>query len=143
MNRYQKIAWFNLIVIAAAIVVTSVAIVVEFHLRGYATIGLFSVGILVLLKFTPLLFKKPQGRSGVVSDERDDLILTRAVTRAWTVFWWVLVVSCFLLWFIIGPQNSVPTIALPLIAFGGALVHKVVCSVAILVQYGREVTDGR
>ncbi len=137
MNRYQKIAWFNLIVIAVAAVATSVAIAVEFHLRGYSTIGLFFLGILVLLKFTPFLFKKPQTRSAVVSAERDDLILTRAVTQAWTTFWWVFFLSCFFLWFLIGPENSVPTIALPLMALGGGLVHKITCSVVILIQYGR------
>ena len=137
MNRYQKIAWFNLIVIAVTIIVTSIAIAVEFHIRGYSTIGLFSVAILVLLKFTPFLFKKPESRSGVVCDERDDLILARAVSYAWAAFWWVFVGLCFLLWFIVGPENSVPTMALPLLALAGGLVHKIACSVAILVQYGR------
>jgi len=137
MNRYQKVAWFNLIVIATTIIVTTTAIAVEFHMRGYSTVGAFFVGILVLLKFTPYLFKKPESRSGVVSDERDDLIAARAVTYAWAAFWWLFVGSCFLLWFIIGPQNSVPTIALPLMALGGGLFHKVACSVAILAQYGR------
>jgi hypothetical protein len=127
MNRYQKIAWFNLIVIAATIIVTATAIAVEFHMRGYSAIGPFFAGILVLLKLTPHLFKKPQSRSEVVSDERDDLILTRAVSYAWTAFWWVF----------IGPKNSVPTIALPLMALGGGLFVKTACSVAILIQYGR------
>jgi hypothetical protein len=137
MNRYQKIAWFNLIVIAATIILTSIAIAVEFHLRGYSTIGLWFVGILVLLKFTPFLFKKPESPSGVVSDERDDSILKRAVLYAWAAFWWVFVVSCVLLFIIVGPENSVPTIALPLMALGGGLFLKAACSVAILVQYGR------
>jgi hypothetical protein len=35
------------------------------------------------------------------------------------------------------PDSSVPTITLPLIAVGGALFMKILCSVAILVQYGR------
>lgn len=137
MNRYQKIAWFNLIVIAVTIIVTSIAIAVEFHIRGYSTIAMFSVAILVLLKFTPFLFKKPESRSGVVCDERDDLILAGAVSYAWAAFWWVFVGLCFLLWFIVGPENSVPTMALPLLALAGGLVHKIACSVAILVQYGR------
>jgi hypothetical protein len=137
MNRYQKIAWFNLTVIAATIIVTATAIAVEFHMRGYSTIGPFFVGILALLKFTPYLFKKPQSRSGVVCDERDDLILTRAVSSAWAAFWWVFIGSCFLLWFIIGPENSVPTITLPLMALGGGLFHKAACSVGILIRYGR------
>jgi len=137
MNRYQRIAWFNLIVIVVAAVATSIAIAVEFHLRGYSTIGLFFLGILVLLKFTPFLFKQPPGPSGVVSDERDELIRTRAAAYAWITFWLVLLVSCFSLWFLIGPQSSVPTIVLPLLAFGTGMVHKIVTSVAILVQYGR------
>ncbi len=137
MNRYQKIAWFNLIVIAATIIVTATAIAVEFRMRGYSTIGPFFVGILVLLKFTPRMFKKPRSHNGVVSDERDDLIVTRAVSYAWAAFWWLFVGSCFLLWFIIGPENSVPTMALPLMALGAGLFHKVVCSAAILIQYGR------
>ncbi len=137
MNRYQKIAWFNLIVITATIIVTAIAITVEFRIRGYSTIGLWFVGILVLLKFTPFLFKKPQSPSGVVSDERDDSIVKKAVLYAWAAFWWVFVVSCVLLFIIVGPENSVPTIALPLMALAGGLFLKAACSVAILVQYGR------
>lgn len=137
MNRYQKIAWFNLIVIAAVIIVTSMVIAVEVHIRGHSTIGLWCVALLVVLKLTPYLFKKPQSPSGVVSDERDDLIITRAVLHAWTTSWWVLLGSCFVLWFLIGPQRSVPTMALPLMALGGGLIHKIACSVAILLQYRR------
>jgi hypothetical protein len=137
MNRYQKIAWFNLIVIAATTIVTATAIAVEFHLRGYSTVGPLFVALLVLLKFTPRLFRNPQSESGVVSDERDDLIVTTANSYAWMAFWWLFVGSCLLLWLIIGPENSMPTIALPLMAFGAGLFHKVACSVAILAQYGR------
>ena len=137
MNRYQRIAWFNLIVVTATIVVTSVGIAVEFHIRGYSTVGLFGIGLLALLKLTPWLFKKPESPRSVVCDERDDLIVTRAILHAWTAFWWVLFASCLLLWFLIGPKNSVPTMVLPLMALAGGLVHKVACSVAILVQYGR------
>jgi len=137
MNRYQKIAWFNLIVIAATIILTSTAIAVEFRLRGYSTIGVFFPGILALLKFTPFLFRKPESPGGVIHDERDERVRTKAAAYAWTTFWWVLLGSCFCLWFLLGPQNSVPTIALPLIAFGGGIVHKIVTSVAILVQYGQ------
>ena len=137
MNRVQKVAWFNLIVITATIIITATAIAVEFHKRGYSTIGPFFVAILTLLKFTPRMFRQPQSPSGVVSDERDDLVVARASSYAWAAFWWLFVGSCFLLWLIIGPQNSVPTMALPLMALAGGLFHKVACSVAILIQYGR------
>jgi len=136
MNRFQKTAWFNLAVITATIIITSTAIAIEIHMRGYSTIGPCFVAILALLKVTPFLFKKPQGQSKVVCDERDHFIRKKAVSFAYTSFWFVFFLSCFLLWFIVGPENSVPTMTLPLMAFGGALFMKTVCSVAILVQYG-------
>jgi hypothetical protein len=137
MNRHQKTAWFNLIVTAATVILTSIAIAVEFRIRGYSTIGLWFVALLVLLKFTRFLFKKPESPGGVVSDERDDSILKRAVLYAWAAFWWAFAVSCVLLFIIVGPENSVPTIVLPLMALAGGLFLKAACSVAILIQYGR------
>jgi hypothetical protein len=138
MNRYQKLAWFNLIVITATIIITTAAVAIEFHMRGYSTTGLwFFVGPLLLLKFKPFLFKKPQGQDKVLYDERDSLIIKRALSFAYTTFWWIFILSCFLLFLIIGPRNSVPTITLPLMAIGGALFMQIVCSAAILVQYGR------
>ena len=136
MNRFQKIAWFNLAVITATILITSTAIAIEIHMRGYSTIGPCFVAILALLKVTPFLFKKPQGQGKVVCDERDHFIRDRAVSFASTTFWFAFILSCFLLWFIVGPENSIPTITLPLMALGGALFLKTVSSVAILVQYG-------
>jgi hypothetical protein len=139
MNRYQKLAWYNLIVITAAIIVTSTVIAIELRTRGYSTRGLYGVAILALLKIKPFLFKKPQGQDKVVSDERDNFIVKRAVSFAYTTFWIVFFVSSFAVHIFMGmgPKSSVPTITLPLMAVGGALFMKIVCSVAILVQYGR------
>ncbi len=139
MNRYQKIAWFNLIVIAVTIIVTSIAVTIEFRMRGYSEIGLWFVGILVLLQYTPKMFKKPQSEGGVVSDERDTLIVKRALSFAYTSFWIVFAVSSLAVHILkgMGPDSSIPTITLPLMVFAGALFMKIVCSVAILVQYGR------
>jgi hypothetical protein len=137
MNRYQKLAWFNLVVITATILITTIAVAIEIHMRGYSTIGIWFVAILVLLKFKLFLFRKPQGQNKVVCDERDSFIVKIALSFAFKAFWWVFVLSSFLLWWFIGPRNSVPTLTLPLMAFGGALFLQIVCSVAILVQYGR------
>ena len=137
MNRYQKLAWFNLIVITVFIIVTTTVITIELQMRAYSTNGLWCLGILVLLRFKPFMFKKPQGQDKVVCDERDTLIVKRALSFAYTTFWIVFILSCFLLFILIGPKNSVPTITLPLMAIGGALFLQIVVSVAILVQYGR------
>ncbi len=136
MNRYQKLAWFNLIVIAVTIIITTTAIAIEVNMRGYSTTGLYFMAPLLLLKFKHFLFKKPQGQDKVVCDERDSFILKRALSFAFKAFWCVFVLSSFLLWWFIGPRNSVPTLTLPLMALGGALFITIVCSVAILVQYG-------
>ena len=140
MNRYQKLAWWNLIVITATIIMTTTAIAIEAHIRGFSTIGFWFITPLVILKFNPFLFKKPKGQSRVVCDERDSFIRKRAISFAYTTFWIVFIVSSFAIFWStgMGPKSSVPAITLPLMAVGGALFMKIVCSVAILVQYGRE-----
>ena len=138
MNKLQKLSWFTLIVIFATIIITLAVGAIEFHIRGYSTIAFwFFVIPLLLLKLKPFLFKKPQGRDKVVLDERDINITKRALAIAYKIFWYVFISFCFLLFLIIGPRGSVPTITLPLMAIGGALFLKIVCSVAILIQYGR------
>ena len=143
MNRYQKLAWFNLIVIISTIIITTTGIMVELKIKGYSDNFLwFFVTPLLLLKLKPFLFKKPQGRDKVVLDERDFDITKKALAIAYKIFWYVLISLCFLLFLIIGPRNSVPVITLPLIAIGSALFIQVVCSASILVQYGRGGKDG-
>jgi hypothetical protein len=139
MNRYQKLAWWNIIVITLTIIITTAAIAIEFRIRGYSTLGIYFIAPLVLLKFNRFLFKNPHSEEGVVSDERDSLIIKRALAFTFMAFWWVFVISSLLLWWFIGPRNSVPTITLPLMALGGGVFMKIVCSVAILVLYGKSV----
>jgi len=139
MNRYQKLAWFNLIVITATIIITTTAVAIEIRWRGYSTIAPWFIVIMALLKLNPFLFKKPKGQNKVVSDERDTLIVKRAVSFAYITFWVVFFVSSLAIHIFMGmgPKSSVPTITLPLMAAGGAVFIKIVSSVAILVQYGR------
>jgi len=137
MNRLQKLSWFNLFVIFATIVITTAVIMFEIAKKGYSNYGLYCLAPLVLLKFKPFLFKKPQGRDKVALDERDYDITKRALAIAYKIFWYVFILLCFVLFIIIGPRGSVPVITLPLIAAGGAFFIQTVCSVSILVMYGR------
>ena len=138
MNRYQKMAWLNLIVIFAAVTITTAVIMIELAIKGYSDSFLwFFVTPLLLLKLKPFLFKKPQGQDKVVLDERDLDITKKALAIAYKIFWYVLISLCLLLFLIIGPRNSVPIITLPLIAIGSALFIQVVCSTSILILYGR------
>ncbi len=137
MNRLQKLSWFTLIIIFATIIITTAVMMVEFAKKGYSDIGLYFLAPLLLLHLKPFLLKKPQGRDKVVLDERDIDVIKRALAIAYKIFWYVLISLCFLLFLIIGPRNSVPVITLPLIAIGSALFIQVVCSVSILIQYGK------
>lgn len=140
-------AWIGLFLDVPILIIPSVVAVFIAYDKGlsFAPLLMFTGtvvwgGLLWLLPFIQRKFRKDQKK--ITFDERDDLILVRAVSFASTAFWWVFIVSCFLLWFIIGPKSSIPTITLPLMAFGGALFMKIACSVAILIQYGRGAKDG-
>jgi len=138
MNRYQKLAWFNIIVIVATIVITTAGIAIEIRWRGYSTIApWFFVAILLLLRLKPYLFWKPESEGGVVSDERDSLIVQKAASFAYKTFWFVLLFSSFAVHVFKGGRGSVPVITLPLMACGGALFMMIMCSVSILVQYSQ------
>jgi hypothetical protein len=138
MNRYQKLAWFNLIVITAALVITPAAVIVEIRWRGYSTIApWFFIVILLLIKLKPFLFNKPESEGGVVSDERDSFIVQRALSFAYKTFWFVFIVSTlavhiFKRW----GGGFVPAITIPLMVLGGAMFTQIMVSAAILVQYG-------
>ena len=137
MNRYQKLAWFSLIVIAVTIIVTAAAVAIEFRIRGYSEYGIWFIAIMAILNYNRYFFKKPHGQDTVVCDERDSLIVEKSVASAYKAFWIALIVSTLSLFFIIGPRNSVPTISLPLVAIGGGVFMKIAYSVSILFRYGR------
>jgi len=138
MNRYQKLAWWNLIVITFTIIITTAAIAIEVHIRGYSTLGIFFLAPLILLQYNRYLFNKPQSTGGVVSDERDSFIVQRATSFAYKSFWFVFFASSLAVHIFKGwGRGSVQAGILPLMAIGGALFMKIMCSVSILIQYGR------
>jgi len=139
MNRWQKIAWFNLIVIGTALVVTGVAVGVVYFWVGMpkALGGLGFLGICGVMGLSPFLFKKKKIQAGVDFDERDRLINYRAVLGAYSVLWIVLTAACMVPFFILGPRGSVPVITLPLMLCGVGITLTLVHSIGTLIQYGR------
>lgn len=77
MNRFQKLAWFNLIVILIALTLSAIAVsvfyfVVDLPIRR-ALAGFGFMGITGLMGLSPVfLLKKERGK--VSFDERDQLI---------------------------------------------------------------------
>jgi uncharacterized Tic20 family protein len=132
MNLQERIAWFNLAVMALALAVFLVLI---------PFLGLFRAtggfGILGLWGLSPLLAWRKRGTREVIDDERDRAINAKAMLIAYTAFWMFFVSACMVPFFLFGPQGMIPVEVLPLILMVGWLVLMLTSSVATIVQYAR------
>ena len=83
MNRMQKIAWFNLIVVSLALGLSVVAFSIGYFIFGLparqAAGGFGFIGIMGFSGLSPVLFRKD--KSKVQFDERDTAIQRKAVDR--------------------------------------------------------------
>ena len=142
MNRAQKIALYNLIVIMASLTITGAAVGILAIVLGMprALGGLGFLGICGLLGMSPILFRKKRGQLGF--DERDLLIYNRASLVAYSVFWVLFTAACMVPWLILDKGSTIPAVVLPLMLAAGFFVVQLVQSVAVLVQYGRGGKDG-
>jgi hypothetical protein len=139
MNRFQKLARFNLIVILIALTLSAIAVSVLYFIVDLpmqrALGGFGFMGITGLIGLSPVLYKKERGK--VSFDERDELINLRAVLAAYSVFWLVFTAACMIPWSIIGPSGSISVNVLPIMLFGIGITLALVHSLVILIQYGR------
>ena len=138
MNRAQKMAWFNLIVVAITIGVTA-AVVISLtlsYVMPSALVGLGFGGIIVFSLITPLVFRAKQQPGEVSFDERDKQIHHRASVASDNASLAVFLAVCMGSLFVVGLSGSVPVHALPLMVCWAFVAGKLAESVAILVQYG-------
>lgn len=138
MNRAQKIARFNLIVILTALILSITAIGIFYFAFGVPIQGALGgfgfIGICGLMGLSPLLYKKEPGK--VSFDERDQLIHKRAIIVAYSLFWLAFTAACMIPWWILETGATIPVVILPTILLGGFLIVQLIQSVSILVQYG-------
>jgi hypothetical protein len=139
MNRWQKIAVFNLVADGISILLMVAAVVgphVYFHLSWYgARRGLLFIFVAAIAAWvSPLIFKKDPGEAAF--DERDKLIHRTAILigLAASFLWFAITGSAFA--FLFEPEIF-KSLGLPIMIFGGAFVVVIVQSIMILVQYGR------
>lgn len=138
MNRAQKIARFNLIVILTALILSALAVsvfyfVVDLSIRR-ALGGLGFLGIAGLIGLSPILFGKRRNR--ISFDERDQRIHIRATVVAYSVFWLVFAAACMIPWWVLETGATIPVVVLPAMLAGGFVIVQLTQSVATLVQYG-------
>ena len=143
MNRFQKIAWFNLIVISLALGLSIAAFGVAYLIFGLpicrAAGGFGFMGIMGFCGLSPVLFRKD--KSKVQFDERDSAINRKAVLVAYSIFWVLFVAAAMIPWFIIGPNGTITTNYLPWMVFGGMCVVMLLQSIVTLNEYGWRVKE--
>jgi len=134
----QKIAWFNLIVIFLAIVLSVIAFSIGYFIFGLpanrAAGGFGFIGIMGFCGLSPVLFRKDKNKAQF--DERDTAIQRKAVIVAYSVFWLLFVAAAMIPWFIIGPNGTITTNYLPWMVFGGMCVVMLLQSIVTLNEYG-------
>jgi purine-cytosine permease-like protein len=148
MNRVQKIAWFNLIVMAVCLMTCLVvAIAISFRRAAIppTPLSLVIIPSLVLVAISKFVFRKRDKQ--VDFDERDRQIHKKsqyvglwAFFLATTVAITVEIMICF---FAVEPRGTLPypLVLLLTICIGGC-VWIAVESIAILIQYGWGGKDG-
>jgi len=137
MNRWQKIAWFNLIVIVAGSVISVVAagtLPPEERLMPPNRVTVVIIISLVLVGMAKTIFRKAD--KGVDFDERDGQIHHRANLFGWTGFGLGMAATIMVCYLAVGPMGSFPPLALPIIPLVGVGLKIIVESVAALIQYG-------
>ncbi len=138
MNRAQKAAWFTLIVLAFASVLSLVAFCVAYFVLGVpagrAAGGFGLMGIAGLLGLIPVLFRKDKAK--VQCDERDLMIQRNAAVAAYATFWVLFVAAAMIPWFVTGPNGTITVSYLPWMVLGGFFVVELVQAIATLEQYG-------
>jgi len=137
MNRAQRIALYNLIVLIASLTISGAAVGILAIVYGMpkALAGLGFLGIAGLVGLSPILFRKKRGQLGF--DERDLLIHNRASLIAYSLFWVFFTAACMVPWFVLEAGARIRVVVLPCMLGGGFIIVQLTQSIAILVQYSR------
>jgi hypothetical protein len=129
MNRLQKIAWFNLKVLAVGVPVSLLIIAVSLATGGLVItyVGFLLLGITALImSLSSLLVRKEPGR--VTFDERDATIEKKSYYIGHCLLWCIFIVTCL---------TAIPTAGFAILATTLVTVQ-LVQSIATLAQYGWE-----
>jgi len=140
MNRQQEIAWFTLVMLALAAILSLSAFSVAYFVFGFpakrAICG-FGFTFIIIGGFSglaPLIFKKD--KDTVKLDERDLLIRRKATLVAYWMSWTLFTLAATIIRFIIGPDGTISVNYLPWMGIGGIFIIVLVQSTVILEEYG-------
>jgi Na+/H+ antiporter NhaC len=146
MNRTQKGAWFGvyLSLLLLAIAVADLTGILDY--KGFPTHGTIVLHILLVVVFFVLpivLLNRSRKKSKVELDERDRLIIKRAVIVAFILTLAVLCIAYLVGLFWFGVEALVKISLLSAVIYTAFIVFMLILSLAVLVQYGRGCKDGQ
>ena len=141
MNRLQKIALFNIIVIFTAFALSLITFSLLYYVFNLpfmrAILGFGFLGILGLRRYWPIFINKEP--DSVTYDERDSLIHKKASLGAYSIFWFYCEIGSIALLFIFGINGKISVIYLPLFIFLGSIIINLTQSILLLIEYsGKE-----
>jgi len=137
MNKTQKGAWCGLVLVVFLLMIPAIDIIDKSlgslltHLIGY------SVG-LPLLILVIYLIRKIDTQPGVNFDERDQLIIKKAVITALAVVAIALIAWYILTLFSLGETGLISVSKLPVVVYAAFILFIFICSSAVLIQYGQK-----
>jgi len=138
MNRAQKIAWFTLIMLVLALVLSLAAVSVAYFGFGLplrrAVAGFGFIGVMGFVGLSPLIFKK--GKDDMKLDERDLLIKRKSMLAAYWSFWPLFVLAAMAPFCVLGPDGKVSVLYLAWMVFGGMFYVTLIQAIATLQEYG-------
>lgn len=134
MCRLQKLAWYQLVVLIGWIIVMAAVAAIVYWYRLNQEILAFPLLLGVFVQFDRVFFPLRPGR--IEYDERDAAIKQKAVNLAYGIFWYAFVFGSLSAYLILGPMSSMPTGAFVIMILGGAILLRLVWSIAVIVQYG-------
>ncbi len=138
MNRVQKGALCTLIV-SLFLILFGILLFAEIVILKNLFTSLHRFIALLLFSFMVPLFiflRKKQSLAEVESDERDNLIMKRAILVSFVSVWLMLAAVCIIPRFIVGYTGSIAVWVLSLINFAIFLIAMFIYSAAVLIQYG-------
>lgn len=139
MNRVLKYAWYQLIVILAAIVFAAATLwIIYLYWRGMEFSILIPLWPLILVHFYRVFFPLKPGE--IDFDERDATIMRRATRLSFVITWYLFAAGGLIPILIIG-NGSIHVMYYGWLVFFAAILFRIIWSVSVIVQYGRSERD--
>jgi len=143
MNRLQKSAWLNLVVVAGCVLISGLgfAVLTQFEANGIINLLIFCVAGCFIVPAFYVFYHRWSIEAGF--DEREKIIYRRAFILAARVAIVFLAGICIVPFFILGADSVIRTYYLPAMFLSTLLTTQFAHSMSILSQCLRDETDQR